>query len=103
MKRYSVSVAYRRNRKTNKIGYQYCGRTDNVEEAILKYKERLQCWIDRVTDENYEFRNSVDDYCGVRIADSQTKEVVYEECHIPEEYGYKKEYSEDYRFKWVKL
>ena len=104
MKRYSVSVAYRRNRKTNKIGYHYYGRTDNVEEVILEYKERLENWINHVTDENYEFRNySVDDYCGVRITDSQTKEVVYEECHISEEYGYKKEFYEGYRSEWVKL
>lgn len=92
MKRYSVSKAYSRDYENDKIGFQYDGRTDDVEQAIKEYKERLQCWIECITDENDEYRAYTNNYHGIRITDSKTKEIVYEETHIPEEYGWKKEY-----------
>lgn len=93
MKRYSVSWAYGRNRQNNKITYHYSERTDNVDERIKQYNEGLKFWISRVTDESYIHRNAVNDYYGIKITDSQTKKVVFEDFHLSEEYGYKKEWS----------
>lgn len=90
MKRYSISSAYTRNRKNGKIGFQYSGRTNDISEEITFYKECLDRWIENVKNENYEFRNQLNDFYGIRITDSQTKSVVYEDVHTSEEYGYKK-------------
>ena len=56
MKRYSISRAY------DHRGYHftYMGRTDNVEETIEEYKASTFSW-------------------GIRITDSITKEVVFED------------------------
>ena len=110
MKRYSVSISYGRNRETNKIKYHYFDRTDCVEDTIARYNESLNHWISRVTDENYEYRNQTDDYFGIKITDSQTKKVVFEDYHFSEEYGYKKEFTEVktdwggfWKGEWVKV
>ena len=110
MKRYSVSRAYGRNRENGKISFQYDGRTDNVEVTKEQYKKGLDKWIKKITDENYEYRCIIDDYYGIRITDSKTKEIVFEDAHIAEEYGWKKEYikiegSKYYRStdKWLKV
>lgn len=100
MKRYSVSIAYTRNRDTGKVCFHYWGRTDDIEETISNYKGDLQNWISRITDEKYEYREQTNDYRGIKITDSQTKKVVYEDYHVAEEYGYKKIIKTN---KWVKL
>ena len=94
MKRYSISIAYGRDRATNKLRHQYFERTDDVESSIASFKYRLSNWITRLNDESYEYRNQVDDYIGIRITDSQTKEVVYQEDHLSEEFGWRKEWTE---------
>ena len=50
----------------------------------------MKKWIEHIKNENYEFRNQTDDFYGIRITDSQTKKVVFEDVHLSEEYGYKK-------------
>lgn len=94
MKRYSISIAYGRDRKTNKIRFHYSDRTDDVEHAIAFYKECLAGWIECLNDEGYQYRNQTDDYHGIKITDSQTKKTVYQEVHLSEEYGWKKEWTE---------
>lgn len=110
MKKYSVSYARSRDRENNKVKYHYDARTDNVEETIAKYRGYIPYWAKHITDENYEYRNQEDDFYGIRITDSQTKKVVFEECHVAEEYGYKKvftyvktEWGGFYKGEWVKL
>ncbi len=109
MKRYSVSIAYYRNRENGKVGFHYSDRTDDVEATIKKYKKSLENWIKIITDENSELRCITSDYKGIRITDSKTKEVVFEDVHIAEEYGWKKEYIkyESGRYgstdKWLKI
>jgi hypothetical protein len=90
MKRYSISYAYSRNRETNKITFHYDGRTDFPEETIKRYLKGVEMWAEKVTDESYEYRDVVDDYIGIRITDSQTKAIVYENVHLSEEFGWKK-------------
>lgn len=102
MKRYSVSTAYNRNRTDNKISFQYYGRTDDVEQTIEAYKKRLQNWIENITDENCEYRSVLDDYKGIRITDSKTKEIVFEDVHLSEEYGWEKEYIKTENSKYYK-
>lgn len=105
MKRYSVSIAY--GRKGDKVSYHYWGRTDDVEDMIEHYRERLQNWIKKVQDENYEYKSVVYDYCGMKIVDSKTKQVVFEDAHISEEYGWKKNWILNsigqYKGVWEKL
>ena len=89
MKRYAVSIAYGRDRITGKIKFHYWGRTDNPDRRIAIYKEELARWVDQLNDEGYEYRRLVYDYHGIKITDSQTKKVVYQEAHTAEEYGWK--------------
>lgn len=91
MKRYSIAVADGRN--GNKVYFHYYGRTDNPEEAIAKYRKRFIAWAQEVQNINYEYREMTYNYHGIRIIDSLTKEVVFEESHISEEFGWKKEYE----------
>jgi hypothetical protein len=88
MKRYSVSIAYGFG-KDGKVRYHYRDRTDNVEAYIEIYKASLKRWIDCINDENYPFKGVLDPYHGIKITDSTTKQTVYEECHLPEEFGWK--------------
>ena len=90
MKRYSIAIAYNRCRAKNKVKFHYYGRTDNIEETKEWYFGMLKRWIDNITNEDYEYRNILNDYCGIKITDSTTKEIVFEDCHLSEEYGYKK-------------
>ena len=84
MKRYSVSVLYLPDR------FQYAGRVDSVEVAIVKFKDDLSYWRESVLSEcPYACSR-----CGVRVTDSVTKQVVFEEIHSSEELGYKKCYEE---------
>lgn len=89
MKRYSVSIAYNRNINTGKIKFHYWARTDDVENQIARYQESLASWVARLNDEGYEYRHMMHDYHGIKITDSQTKKVVYQEAHTAEEYGWK--------------
>ena len=89
MKRYSVSIAYGRDRNTRKIKFHYWARTDDVENQVARYKESLASWIARLNDEGYEYRQHTNDYHGIQITDSQTKKIVYQEAHTAEEYGWK--------------
>ena len=110
MKRYSISTGYGRTLEGDKVHFNYYGRTDDVQDTICKFKEKLQRWINMFQDESYEYRNHIDDYCAIRITDSQTKQVVFEEIHLPEQYGYKKiktivenEYCSYVKGEWIKL
>lgn len=110
MKRYSISCAYGRDRESGKIDFHYDGRTDNVEKTIAQYEERLKRWIENVENEEYEYRKQTNDYYGIRIKDSQTKKIVYEDIHIAEEYGFKKvfhfvptEWGGYWSGEWVKI
>ena len=62
MKRYVVSRPERVNERASKIGLKFtcCGRTDNPEEVIETFKNRKTSK-------------------GLRITDSVTKEVIFEE------------------------
>jgi hypothetical protein len=62
MKRYSISYAREVNKQASKSGiaYQYMGRTDNPEEAIESFKDNAFTM-------------------GIKITDSKTKKVVFEE------------------------
>lgn len=93
MKRYSISIAYGRDRDTSEIRFHYNDRTDDVEEAIARYKASLAGWIERLNDEGYQYRNQINDYHGIQITDSQTKKTVYQESHISEEFGWRKEWT----------
>jgi hypothetical protein len=61
MKRYSVSIARPVNKQASKTGvmFQYSGRTNNPDREIEMYNKCSHCW-------------------GIRIVDSQTKQVVFE-------------------------
>lgn len=62
MKRYSISYIRFVNENYSKTGirFHYAGRTDSFEETIENYKNNRRAY-------------------GMRIVDSQTKEVVFEE------------------------
>lgn len=92
MKRYSISIAD--GRKNDKIYFHYVDRTDDVEKTIASYKASLASWIDRLNDEGYEYRHMTDNYHGIKITDSQTKKVVYQESHLSEEFGWRKSWTE---------
>ena len=92
MKRYSIAVAD--GRKDNKVHFHYYGRTDNPEEAIAKYRKSFTRWCQNVQDVKNEEHEIAHSYHGIRITDSLTKEAVFEESHISEELGWKKEYEE---------
>ena len=98
MKRYSVSVAYGRN-EDNKVYFHYHDRTDSPEEVIEKYRKNFIRWSQSVQNINDELRDIVNDYIGVRIVDTQTKKVVFEESHISEELGWKRE-CEEVKTEW---
>lgn len=83
MKRYSVSVLDGKDR------YQCNGRTDNLTKEIEKFKKRLAVWKRCVEEQD----TRTNDYCGIKITDSKTNEVVFEEAHYAEELGYRKEYE----------
>lgn len=83
MKRYSISVLYSKDR------FHYVGRTDNPAVEIEKFQKCLENWRELVKEED-EMTN---DFIGLRIVDSKTKEVIFEEIHFSEELGYKKEYE----------
>ena len=89
MKRYSISHVYSIDKKTNKVTFHYFGRTDSVEKAIEEYKENLMDWQKRIQDEDSEYRDLLKQYRGIKITDSQTKQVVYEDLHSSEEFGYR--------------
>lgn len=93
MKRYSVAYAYGRD-KNNKVYFHYFGRTDDVEDTIEEYHKRYENWRKNICDTEYEFRDVTNNYHGIRITDSKSKDVVFEESHISEELGWKKEYEE---------
>ena len=93
MKRYSVSYAYGRDKDGN-VKFHYFARTDDVENTIKEYHNRYIAWCKNICDEEYEFRGVTNDYHGIRITDSKSKDVVFEESHISEELGWKKEYKE---------
>lgn len=101
MKRYSVSILYHRNH------FNYVARTDNPDENIEKFKKLVDEWRERVKEEN----PFTDDFIGMRITDSKTKKVTFEETHYSEELGYKKIYEPFYyangscinKSRWVKL
>ena len=61
MKRYSISIGYRVNANASKTGikYQYKGRTDDWEQYVKDHGGKNKY--------------------GMRITDSQTKEIVYSE------------------------
>ena len=89
MKRYAISREYFRG-VNGKLRFHYYGRTDDVEEAIEFYKGRLNSWVKKLTDENYPYRSEIVDCHGIRITDSETKKVIYEEVHYAEDYGWKR-------------
>lgn len=90
MKRYSISYARHRDRDTRKVTFQYDGRTDFPNETIQRYLKGVEYWAQQVTDESYEYRPIVNDFYGIRITDSQTKEIVFEDVRFPEDFGWKK-------------
>lgn len=83
MKRYSISVLYSKNR------FHYVARTDNPDKHIERFQEQLAHWREGVKEES----EWTSEFIGMRITDSKTKEVVFEETHFSEELGYKKEYE----------
>ena len=83
MKRYSVSELYSKNR------FHYVARTDNPDKDVERFKKIVDGWRDRVKEES----EWADEFIGMRITDSKTKEVVFEETHYSEELGYKKVYE----------
>ena len=87
MKRYSVSRLIYKGR------YIYSDRTDDPAEVIKKKKKSFNNWRNIVSDENNEFHDLVSDCIGIRIVDSQTKEVVFEKAHFSEELGLRKVYE----------
>ena len=87
MKRYSVATLIYRGR------HIYSDRTDNPAEVIEKFKKSLNNWRNAVSNENNEFHDLADDCIGIRIVDSQTKKVVFEEAHFSEELGWQKIYE----------
>ena len=82
MKRYSYSTCY------DDYHFQYDGRTDEPERIIDLYRRALDRWIKELNDENYPYRSQTNYRFGIRITDSKTKEVVFEEIHSAEEYGW---------------
>lgn len=62
MKRYSISIAERVNEQASKTGFRFCysGRTDDWEAYVERYKRCPTRF-------------------GIRITDSQTKKVVFED------------------------
>lgn len=87
MKRYSVSALIYKGR------HIYSDRTDDPAAVIEKFKKSLNNWRNIVSDETNEFHDLVNDCIGIRIVDSQTKEVVFEEAHFSEELGWRKVYE----------
>lgn len=92
MKRYSIAIAYGR-KENNKVYFHYHGRTDNLEKAIENYHKSFIRWCQSVQDVNDELHDIANNFHGIKIVDSQTKKVVFEEGHISEELGWKKEYE----------
>ena len=83
MKRYSYSTCY------DDYNFQYDGRTDDPERIKNCYRRELENWIKELNDENYPYRSQTWYRFGLRITDSTTKKVVFEEIHAAEEFGWK--------------
>lgn len=83
MKRYCYSTC------VDGYKFHYDGRTDNPEEIIAIFKKGLENWEKELNDEAYQFRSQTRYKKGLRITDSQTKKVVFEEVHTSEEFGWK--------------
>lgn len=82
MKRYAYSTCY------DDYNFQYDGRTDDPERIKNLYHRSLENWIKELNDESYPYRGQTNYRFGLRITDSKTKEVVFEEIHTAEEYGW---------------
>lgn len=83
MKRYSISTSY------DWYKLQYDGRTDDPQKTIEWFRKCIAHWKEELNNENYEYRDFTRYRWRMRITDSKTKEIVFDETHTCEEFGWK--------------
>ena len=88
MKRYSIS--------TCEDGYKFYshGHTDYPEIEINNFKYQLSRWQEELNNETNPYRHYTNHRRGLRIKDTLTKEIIFEEIHNCEEFGWTVVYKE---------